>query len=315
MFLIVSTNQNLNIYDVTLKIPTMENIVPNINNQALSDLLFNSYYDSSYSDSSLLFNDDSYHNSSLSSNPPIFELSHLPHDSPSNRILELYDDPSHDFSDLFLEEFDLTQIGNEMIEREYEDEEENEIEREFIEECDNSEYEDEEEKELRLHPEMEFKTWELAESYLKEYAKQQGFCFCKRRRIADLINNTITRRRTYECSHAYTHEAQKAILEENRRDRDSEMIGCSWHINFSFPKSASGVRITSILGEHNHDMNPLVTEIAPKFRKLTDEMLEKIKFWTIQGRMSMLTQYNLLEALFPDKIINKKDLSNAIQQF
>src|SRR3989337_1370320 len=261
----------------------MENIVPNINNnQALSDLLFNSYYDSSYSDSSLLFNDDSYHNS-LFSNPP---------------ILELYDDPSHDCSDLFLEEFDLTQIGNEMIEREYEDEEENEIEREVIEECDDSEYEDEEEKELRLHPEMEFKTWELAESYLKEYAKQQGFCFRKRRRIADPINNTITRRRTYECSHAYTHEAQKAILEENRRDRDSEMIGCSWHINFSFPKSASGVRITSILGEHNHDMNPLVSEIAPKFRKLTDEMLEKIKFWTIQGKMGMSTQYNLLEALF-----------------
>ena len=169
----------------------MENIVPNINNP-LSDLLFNSYYDSSYhSDSSLLFN-DSYHNS-LSSNPPIFELSHLPHDSPSNRILELYNDPSHDFSDLFLEEFDLTQIGNEMIERE------------VIEECDDSEYEtlsgpgeDEEENELRLHPEMEFKTWELAESYLKEYAKQQGFCFCKRRRIANPINNTrfIKRKKT-----------------------------------------------------------------------------------------------------------------------
>ena len=117
----------------------------------------------------------------------------------------------------------------------------------------------------------------------------------------------ITRRRTYECSHAYTHEAQKAILEENKRDKDSEMIGCSWHINFSFPKSASGVRITSILGEHNHDMNSLVTKIVPKFRKLTDKMLEKIKFWTIQ--------YNLLEALFPDKIINKKNLNNAIQQF
>jgi len=44
-------------------------------------------------------------------------------------------------------------------------------------------------------------------------------------------------------------------------------------------------------------------------------MLEKIKFWTIQGRMGISTQYNLLVALFPDKIINKKDLSNAIQQF
>src|SRR6266496_3238870 len=44
-------------------------------------------------------------------------------------------------------------------------------------------------------------------------------------------------------------------------------------------------------------------------------MLEKIKFWTIQERMGMSTQYSLLEALFPDKIINKKDLSNVIQQF
>ena len=56
------------------------------------------------------------------------------------------------------------------------------------------------------------------------------------------------------------------------------MIGCSWHINFSFPKSASGVRITSILGEHNYNINPLVTEIVLKFQKLTNEMLEKIKF-------------------------------------
>ena len=199
VFLIVSTNQNLNYLRVTLKILTMENIVPNINNP-LSDLLFNSYYDSSYNDSSLLFNN--YHNS-LSSNPPIFELyDHLPHDSPSNRILELYNDPSHDFSDLFLEEFDLTQIGNEMIEREVIVCPENETEprydenANYQEKCDDSEYEDEGENGLILHPEMEFKTWELAESYLKEYAKQQGFCFRKRRRIADLINNAITRRRT-----------------------------------------------------------------------------------------------------------------------
>src|SRR4051794_10445679 len=44
-------------------------------------------------------------------------------------------------------------------------------------------------------------------------------------------------------------------------------------------------------------------------------MLKKVKFWTIQGRMGMSTQYNLLVALFPNKIINKKNLSNAIQQF
>ncbi|GES98560.1 hypothetical protein GLOIN_2v1476734 [Rhizophagus clarus] len=65
----------------------------------------------------------------------------------------------------------------------------------------------------------------LAESYLKKYAKQQKFYFCKRKRIADLIDNVITSHRTYECLHAYIHEAQKVILEENRRNRDSKMIG------------------------------------------------------------------------------------------
>ena len=173
VFLFVFTNQILNYWHTTLKILTMKNIASNINNTLYnnSDLLFSSYYDFSYNDSSLLF--DNYHNS-LSSNPPIFD--HLPHDSPSNQILELYNDPSHDFSDLFLEEFELTQIGNEMIEHEVVACPVNETILRYdknvnYQECDDSKYKDEEGNELKLHSEMEFKTWELAESYLKEYVK------------------------------------------------------------------------------------------------------------------------------------------------
>jgi len=62
-------------------------------------------------------------------------------------------------------------------------------------------------------------------------------------------------------------------------------------------------------------MNSLIAEIASRYQKLTDEMFEKIKIWTIQGKMSISTQYNLLVASFLNKVINKKDLSNAIQQF
>ncbi|CAB4401768.1 unnamed protein product [Rhizophagus irregularis] len=93
------------------------------------------------------------------------------------------------------------------------------------------------------------------------------------------------------------------------------MIGCTWHTNLAFPKKEKGVRINSVIGEHNHSMNPLVGEIAPKFRKLTEEMLEKIKFWTIHGKMGIPSQYNLLVASFSNKTINKKNLSNAIQKF
>src|ERR1700722_5487450 len=289
----------------------MENIVPNTNDSLYnsSDLLFNSYYDFLYDDSNLLFN--TYHNY------PTFELNGSSHNS-SDLVFELYDS-SHGSSSLPFDMYNEIQVEDEMMDEVIHPDDETifrydgNVDEE--EGNNNSEHEEEEENEIKLFEEMEFETWELAESYLDEYAKQQGFCFRKKRRVPDPTDNTITRRRTYECSHAQIHEAQKVVLAEDRRDRDSEMIGCPWHINISFPKSASNVRINSIVGEHNHNMNPLIIEIAPKFRKLTDRMLEKIKFWTIQGKIGISTQYNLLVALFPDRVINKKDLSNAIQRF
>ncbi len=90
------------------------------------------------------------------------------------------------------------------------------------------------------------------------------------------------------------------------------MIGYPWHVNIAFFKFANSVQINSIIGKHNHDMNSFIAEIALRYRKLTDEMLKKIKFWIIQGKMGILTQYNLLVVSFPNKVINKKDLSNAI---
>ncbi|CAG8737952.1 2923_t:CDS:2, partial [Dentiscutata erythropus] len=162
---------------------------------------------------------------------------------------------------------------------------------------------------------MKFDIWKLAESHLVEYGKQEGFCLRKRRRVPDLVDNSITRRRTFEYSHACTHEAKKTILTENRRDRESGMIDCSWHINLSFPKTEYRIKINTIVGKHNHPMNPLIVETAPRFHCLTDEMCEKIKFWTVQERLGMAIQYNLLSTLFPDKKINKKDLSNTIQKY
>ncbi|CAB4422729.1 unnamed protein product [Rhizophagus irregularis] len=106
-----------------------------------------------------------------------------------------------------------------------------------------------EEDKLELKKGMTFEIWKIAETYLENFAKQQGF---------------------------------------------------------SFPK---GVQINSII----HSLNPLIIETAPKFRRLTNEMLEKIKFWTIEGKMGMPNQYNLLVASFPDKTINRKDLSNATE--
>ncbi|CAB4427437.1 unnamed protein product [Rhizophagus irregularis] len=153
-----------------------------------SDILFNSYYDSSYSGSDLLSN--VYHNS-------LYDSSNL-------LISDLYDGSSNLFFESH-EVYNETQIGNL---------EECDGNVNHQEEYDSSEYEIDEENHLELSQGMEFKTWELAESYLDKYAKHQGFCFQKKRRIQDPNDNTITRRRTYECSQANTHEAQKVILAE-----------------------------------------------------------------------------------------------------
>ncbi|CAG8769732.1 4969_t:CDS:2, partial [Racocetra fulgida] len=69
-------------------------------------------------------------------------------------------------------------------------------------------------KPLVLNQELKFETWKIAEAYLDDYAKQQ-----------DLVDNTITRRWIYECSYSHVHQSQKVILEEDRRERDSKMIG------------------------------------------------------------------------------------------
>ncbi len=90
------------------------------------------------------------------------------------------------------------------------------------------------------------------------------------------------------------------------------MIRYSWHINITFLKSANRVQINSIVSEYNHNMNLLITKIALKFQKLTNKMLENIKFWIIQERMGIIIQYNLLVISFSDKVINKKNLSNII---
>ncbi|CAG8751550.1 6775_t:CDS:2, partial [Dentiscutata erythropus] len=132
----------------------------------------------------------------------------------------------------------------------------------------------------------------LAGSDVEAQSEARGFSFRKRRRVVDSDDHTITRRRIYECLHAWIREPEKTILAEDRRDRDSEMIDCSWHINLAFSKTEKDVRINSILGKHNHKMNALVTEMAPKYRKLTYEMSKKVKFWTIHRKLGLPTQYN-----------------------
>ena len=81
------------------------------------------------------------------------------------------------------------------------------------------------------------------------------------------------------------------------------------------PKKENPIGITSVKLEHNHEMNPLVNEMAPKFRKFTQLMLNDVEFYVKYGTTSARQIYLLLHAKFPNHSIFKKDLYNAIQKF
>ncbi|CAB4443692.1 unnamed protein product [Rhizophagus irregularis] len=157
-----------------------------------------------------------------------------------------------------------------------------------------------------------FSTWEDAEIKLNQYAKFAGFSLRRKRVESD--NNGIVRRRTFECSFSGKPISNQIIDITHQRQRSSRKIMCPWHINLTMPKSSTEVSITSITGEHNHSMITDIHLHAP-YRKLSNEILERIEFYVNKGNMGSKQIYPLLVASFPDQYIYKRDLYNAIQKF
>ncbi|CAG8662062.1 24873_t:CDS:2, partial [Gigaspora rosea] len=81
------------------------------------------------------------------------------------------------------------------------------------------------------------------------------------------------------------------------------------------PKTSAVVIITSIIGEHNHHMQPDIVLYAPKYKKLPLEIMEKIEFYITKGNMGSKQILPLLITEFADHIINPRDLYNAVQKF
>ncbi|CAG8585268.1 17996_t:CDS:2 [Dentiscutata erythropus] len=97
-------------------------------------------------------------------------------------------------------------------------------------------------------------------------------------------------------------------------EKPSATINCEWHVNFNNHKGTKEIICTSLVNKHNHEMNPLVAQTAPRFYKLSEEMIKDIRFYTCSMESIGATlQYNLLKAKYPDKYIDKKDVYNAIQ--
>ena len=123
------------------------------------------------------------------------------------------------------------------------------------------------------------------------------------------------RRAAYECTKSGSHNPQITSDPTKRRNAYSSRVLCPWKLNVTCPKTSNIVKINSFNNHHNHSLTPVISELAPRFRKLTPEMLADIEKYVKQGRMDSGSIYPLLKHDYPDQPIYKKDLYNAVYQF
>ncbi|CAG8795175.1 22931_t:CDS:2, partial [Cetraspora pellucida] len=178
--------------------------------------------------------------------------------------------------------------------------------------CEPLEIEQSNKQDLQISVDASFLSWDLAEVQLNSYAKAKGFSLHRKR--VEFNNNGEGRQRTFECTHSGKCVSNQVVDLSQQRNRSSGKISCPWHINLSKPKESAVVIITSIIGEHNHQLQSDIRLYAPKYRKLSSEILEKIEFYVTKGKIGSKQMLPLLTSEFPDYIIHKRDLYNAVQK-
>jgi MULE transposase domain/FAR1 DNA-binding domain len=165
---------------------------------------------------------------------------------------------------------------------------------------------------LELVSGLTFTSWNEFKNWLDRFALKEGFDYKIRTSEKD---QGIIRRITYECTMSGSHNPQVTSDPTKRRNACSSRVLCPWKLNVTYPKKSGVVKINSFNNHHNHPLTLIIHEIAPRFRKLTPEMLVDIEKYVIQGRMDSASIYPLLKHDFPDQPIYKKDLYNAVYQF
>ncbi|RGB34251.1 hypothetical protein C1646_760788 [Rhizophagus diaphanus] len=112
--------------------------------------------------------------------------------------------------------------------------------------------------------------------------------------IMNSINKIIIKKKTFECSYACVYKSDKAILEKDKRDKGSEMIRYSWHINMAFLKIAKDVQINSIIGiqssQRTEVFNKLIKEKLNQISLLCDVVEIVQAIFDKQSKKVMLTE-------------------------
>jgi len=160
-----------------------------------------------------------------------------------------------------------------------------------------------------------FNDWDAVEIAVNTYAKQNGFVAIKYRKELDAIDKSITRRRVYNCWKSGSNNPKKVENINLHRNTSSTKTNCPWQVCFYFGKNSAVIRLTKFDDNHNHQCDPATIDLAPKNSRLPKEILDKIEHYTTNGHLGAGQQYDLIIKEFPEHLIKKKNLYNAIQKF
>ncbi|POG71403.1 hypothetical protein GLOIN_2v1793903 [Rhizophagus irregularis DAOM 181602=DAOM 197198] len=171
-------------------------------------------------------------------------------------------------------------------------------------------------------------SWQSAIAYVSEWCNIQGFQ--SRLDRSDRNNNMPAgeyRKLAIVCQHSGKYKKPLAELSLNNNIKENHKtiakvsktirLGCKAHINLSRPEKNNVnqyVFVTTIVNEHCHELNSQLINYT-KETALTREMIEDIKFLTLQVRLTITQQRVYLEKKYPERKIQSDILRYEIQKY
>jgi len=172
---------------------------------------------------------------------------------------------------------------------------------------------------LSLEINQTFESWEEVDNFFFAYGVQQGFSLRKSRVNTVKFPDGASRitKRSFECSYSGKYKPKKVDDVTQQQQRESKAIECPWRANLNWPKTALKIKLTLFNNVHNHELDPLIHLISPKYRRFTQQMSEDVKFYVQNGGPTIGAPIirNLLQAKYPEKYIHDKDIYNAIAKY
>ncbi|CAG8793999.1 23483_t:CDS:2, partial [Gigaspora margarita] len=145
---------------------------------------------------------------------------------------------------------------------------------------------------VELYKEQIFKTVKEAYAVVEAFVQSNGFGIRKGRVKKDASNEHKISR-TFLCCHARKPSNKK---ESHKIEKSgSYRTDYKWKVNIYWSKHLSRYYISTYVNVHtSHTLNSSTIKFIPKNCKLTNKMLEDIKYYTIVRKLNTSAQYRLL---------------------